>query len=133
MTNFQSRVVSVGVDAILANPSPGKFNHASLICYKGKILSIGLNNQYKTHTKSGLLRPEWPYIHAELSAIMRFKRETNIDLGKTELYNIRILKNKTLALSYPCKNCTKLIIAASFKKVYYSNNLGLFEQFIFRQ
>lgn len=132
MTSFERRIISVGVSAITSNKTPSKFNHASLICYKGRILSIGLNNQYKTHPLMGRLRPNWAFIHSELSALVSFKRATSIDLSDCLMYNIRLLKNGGLGLSMPCKFCTKLIVAANFKSVYFTNNLGLFEKFTFK-
>ena len=129
MTKLQKRIITIGQDAIKNNPEPGKFNHASIICYKGKPLCVGLNNQYKTHTKAS---DDWPYIHSELQTILQFKRKTTIDLSDTTLYNIRIGKSGKLLMSRPCVDCTKLILAANFKNVYYTNNLGLFEEFIFR-
>lgn len=129
MTNFQQRVIAVGVEAIKNNPESGKFNHASLICYKGKIITIGLNNQYKTHTKAS---KDWPFLHSELDCLLRFKRKTRIDLSDSILYNVRMGKSGRLLMSRPCSECTKLILAANFKAVYYTNNLGLFEEFKFK-
>lgn len=126
MTNFEKRVISVGVSAIKNSKTANKFNHASLICHKGKILSIGLNNQYKTHPKAGILSPDFRYIHSELSVILDFKRSTSIDFSKTICYNIRLLKSGGLGLSYPCASCLKIIKAANFKSFYFSTNLGDF-------
>lgn len=129
MTTFQQRIIDVATGAINNKPRIDKFNHASLICHKGKILSVGLNDQYKTHTKAD---KEWPFIHSELQTILQFKRKTRIDLADCSLYNVRIGKSGRILLSRPCSECTKLILAAQFKNVYYTNNLGLFEEFKYR-
>lgn len=129
MTKFQERVIERARTAISGKPHSDKFNHASLICYKGRILTIGLNNQYKTHTKAS---QDWPFLHSELDSILQFKRKTRIDLADTELYNVRVGKSGRLLMSRPCSECTKLVIAANFKNVYYTNNLGLFEKFKFK-
>lgn len=130
MTKFQERIIERARDAISGKPHPDEFNHASLICYKGRILTIGLNSQIKTHTKSK--NKVYPFVHSELATILKFKRETRIDLSNTELYNVRIGKSGRLLLAAPCHFCSILICASAFKNVYFTNNLGLFEKFVFK-
>jgi len=131
LMSFQMRIIQVARQAVKNKKMQDKFNHASIICNKGRILAIGTNNQYKTHPKSWQMEPEWPYIHSEISSIIKLKNKSGIDLSKCDLYNIRIGNGGNVLLSRPCLNCQKLIIAANFKKVYYTNNWGLFEKFEF--
>ncbi len=132
MTNFHQRIIEIAAGAISEKPRQDKFNHATLIFNQKRLISIGVNNQYKTHTKAYKDSPEWSFKHSELSCIIRFKNTCGIDLSKTTGFNVRIGKSGKVLLSRPCILCQKLIIAANFKNFYYTNNLGLFEQFIFR-
>lgn len=132
MTTFERRIISVGVSAIKESRTTNKFNHATLIVHQGRILTIGVNNQYKTHTKASRTRPLWAFQHSELSTIIRFKNKCGIDLSRTTGYNIRLGDSGNILMSRPCVYCQQLIISANFKNFYYTNNLGLFEKFIFR-
>jgi deoxycytidylate deaminase len=84
-------------------------------------------NSLKTHPSAN---GKYRAIHSELAAIMNLKR-TGIDLSKTIMYNVRIGASGIL-LSRPCQDCSKLIIAANFKRVYYSNNFGLLEEYKYK-
>lgn len=124
---LQSRIIEVATKAIKDSKTPNEFKHASVIVYKGRIIVIGLNNQSKTHTKSTNVK--YPQIHSELSAFVKLKNKTGLDFSRCELYNIRVGRSGRTLLSYPCINCQKLLIAAKFKRVYYTNNWGVFEEF----
>lgn len=128
---FRERIIRVAREALKSKKGHDKFNHVSIICRQGRILAIGLNNQYKTHTQASKFRPEWCFLHSELSCIIKLKNKTGVDLAKCELYNVRIGKAGVCLLARPCMMCQKLVIAANFKNVYYTNNWGLFEKFEF--
>lgn len=86
-------------------------------------------NQRKTHPQA---KGHSGWVHAELAAILKLKSVSRIDFNQTILYNIRIGKSGLLLCAAPCSNCAKLISAARFKKVFFTNQLGFLEEFIFR-
>lgn len=120
MNKIQTRLVKFALRKLKGNPE--NFKHISLIVYRGRILSWGMNSR-KTHPKG--MGP-YHYIHSELAAVLKFKFRF-IDLSDTILYNIRVGKSGLLLNSKPCKKCQKLIGQIVFKNVYFSNN-GKLEQ-----
>jgi len=99
---------------------PSKRHHLTAIIYnkRGRVLSIGKNNYFKTHPvqkmyaqKAGL--PDKEYLHAEVAAIVNCK-----DLSRA--HRISILRYNTdgsPALARPCKVCMSAIEAAGIKIV----------------
>jgi len=122
--NIPVPVLNLAKRKLRENKCP--FKHISVITHKGIILCYGMNS-VKTHPSAN---GQYRATHSELSAILKMKK-TNIDLSKTILYNVRIGSSGIL-LSRPCQFCAKLIYAANFKKVYYSNNFGLLEEFVYK-
>jgi len=103
------------------------FKLGSVIMRKGKILSSGCNQRFKTH-------PYCKYngadhnrnLHAELVSIFRIKNK-EILRGATLLV-YREHKNGTLANSRPCPMCMNEIKRWGIKKVIYTTNHGIFEE-----
>lgn len=85
---------------------------------RGRVLSIGKNNYFKTHpvqkmhaTKVGC--PEKEYLHAEIAAIV-----SCTDLSKA--YKISVLRfnnDGSPAIAKPCAVCMSAINAAGIKMV----------------
>ena len=98
-----------------------KFRLGAILVHRNSIVSVGMNS-YKTHPLMAA-RTEWPFLHAEQNAIIRAGLDNCEGL---DLYIARVLKNNTLALSKPCKVCTKLIKDVGIKNVYYSTNAKKF-------
>ena len=132
MRRFHQRIIEAARSAIKNKAKPDKFSHATLILVQKKIICVGVNNQCKTHTKAFKDRPTWAFQHSELASIIRFKKKCGIDFNKTCGYNVRIGKSGNVLMSRPCPVCQQLIIGANFKNFYYTNNLGLFEEFVFK-
>ena len=93
----------------------------SVLVNKNSIMSVG-NNSYKTHP---LLkhRTEWPFLHAEQHAIIKRGLDNCEGL---DLYVVRILKNLSYAISYPCTVCKILIKEVGIRNVYYIDVKGNF-------
>ena len=93
----------------------------SVLVNKNSIISVG-NNSYKTHP---LLkhRTEWPFLHAEQHAIIKRGLDNCEGL---DLYVVRILKNLSYAISYPCTVCKILIKEVGIRNVYYIDVKGNF-------
>lgn len=108
-----------------------KYRHVTVLVKQKKVISIGENRPLKTHKAAYANCPEFPFIHAELDAIIRAKNKSRIDFSACTLYNLRVGKSGRLLMARPCKHCQTLIRAANFKGVYYTNEFGLFERFLF--
>jgi len=99
----------------------GNFKLGAVLAHKNMLVSTG-NNSYKTHPLMHR-RTEWPFLHAEQSALIR----NGLDNCKgKDLYVVRVLKNLDFAISYPCKVCQQLIMDVGVRNVYYINERGKF-------
>jgi deoxycytidylate deaminase len=107
-----------------------KRKHFSFILYKRRIMSIGINDELCTHPKAKEFGFKYYRIHSELSSIIRFP-EKPILLAKCTLINVRLSRTGTVMISHPCKNCKRLISSFNFKRVFYTNVEGEFEEFEF--
>ncbi len=113
---------------LIDNPQ-SDWKHFSFLVRKNNVLSTGWNYQFKTHPLAVKFGYKYPYIHSEISAITKFPQKVE-NLKKCVLVNVRIGNNNKPLLSRPCQYCQKLIKAFGIGKVYYSNEYGLFEEFI---
>ena len=107
--------------------------HATFIVKKNKIQKIGINNK-KTHPRNLKYRYYGRDgedirgdvgIHSELSAILKYGRE---DCSDCTFINVRIDKNGNPTMSCPCKGCEDVLKQVGYKKVYFTNIKGEFEQ-----
>lgn len=105
----------------------GKHKHFSFILRKKKILSIGWNLMNKTHPWAVKYNYDFPYIHSELMAIRNFPYPLD-EIKKCSLVNIRLLKNKKLAISRPCVSCATVIVAFNIGEIFYSTDEESFEE-----
>jgi len=107
--------------------------HTSFIIKKNRLQKIGVNInkthpanlKYKYFAKDGVDIRSMVGVHSELSAILKYGKE---DCSDCVFINIRIDKNGKLALSKPCKGCQDLLKKVGYKKLYYSTNMGTFEE-----
>ena len=97
------------------------FRLGSVLVNKNCIISVG-NNSYKTHPLLKY-RTEWPFLHAEQHAIIKRGLDNCEGL---DLYVVRILKNLSYAISYPCTVCKVLIKEVGIRNVYYIDVKGNF-------
>jgi deoxycytidylate deaminase len=110
--------------------------HFSFIVKKNKILSIGINNPKKTHPRNIRYKYTGRFnndistyvgVHSELSAVLKYGLE---DCTGHILINTRVNAAGEIANSKPCNGCQNLIYQLNFKKVYYTNDAGSFEQLV---
>lgn len=110
--------------------------HVSFLLFRDRIVSIGINNPYKTHPMSlkynfrGRDDTDIRYdigIHSELSAVIRLGRE---DLQKHSLINVRINRENQIAMSKPCHGCLDMIKRLRIGKVLFTNKSGEFSTLI---
>lgn len=115
-------------------------NRCQVFCfvyYGNKLLTVG-RNQNKTHS----LNVRNPRIGrngeivankgtcAELAGLTKIRNTSNIKFNKLTLINVRLDRNKNLVLSKPCNSCANLFKFLTPKNVFFSNNHGVFEEFI---
>jgi len=86
---------------------------AAVVDKRGRIVSIGLNLK-KTNPLAKRYNPLSGYLHAEMDAILRARREGFEDWGKASLYVARArIRRETGNFEYgtalPCPGCAGLI------------------------
>lgn len=114
----------------------GRCFHATYVIKSGKILTIGINNTNKTHTKNlnfdyfaknGTDLRREVGIHSELSAIIRGRRE---DYSDCVFVNIRINSEGKTLYSAPCRGCGSALRQTGYKKLFYTTNSGEFAEYL---
>lgn len=120
-----NKLVSLSRDMIHLPQNRSK--HFSFILYKKNIISFGWNKVFKTHPLSKKYGYWNEAIHSELDAINNFPYHHS-QLSNYTLVNIRLYLDGKIALSKPCKTCSKLIKAFNIRNVYFSTQEGF--QFI---
>lgn len=109
--------------------------HLTFILHGKRIVSLGTNkNNQRTHPKS---THGYKSVHSELDAILKIevadecKKYHFINVAqmvkKYTLVNIRIMRNSTVGLSKPCKNCQELLKSFPFRAIYYTDKDGNFQ------
>lgn len=104
-----------------------RYNHAAAIVHKGKILSVGVN-QNKTHPimSSFSRREEALNLHAELDAIQKaLKLYPREQFKQFELYSLRLDSDGRLANAKPCQGCQGAIITFEIGSVWYTTSEGI--------
>lgn len=105
----------------------GGKKHFSFIARKNRIMSIGINNEKKTDTIAKAHNFPYFYRHSELAAIKRFP-DAPFFLKNCILINVRINKFGVPMMSKPCQYCLQAIKLFDFRKVFYTNKIGEFEE-----
>lgn len=99
---------------------PDSNKHFSFILDKNVIVSVGWNQSHKTHPIAAKFGHRFSGIHSELHAIKNFKYPIK-ELPHFTFVNIRLMKNRTVGLSKPCKHCSKMLSFFEVGEVWYSN------------
>ncbi len=100
--------------------------HFTFLLDKTKIVSVGWNDNWTTHTEAKRLGYYQNAMHSELSAILRY-RGPNWKLSKLSLVNIRVNTLGQVCMSHPCSGCVRLLDMYNLnKKVWYTNEQGIF-------
>lgn len=101
--------------------------HFSYIVDGNKILSVGVNNSWKTHTLAKKYQHRFSCIHSEISAIIRYQYQEEY-LSRCKIINVRINKAGEICLAKPCKKCMPVLESIGFKEVWFTNNYKEFEK-----
>lgn len=130
-----SKAIEVA-SALYDSQSTHRCQHFAFLAYKGRFVSIG-RNSIKTHPIN-LRNPKFNEDKvnvsyekgscAELNALLKLKKLTNIKAEKCVLINLRVDNNNKIAYSRPCSSCISLLKYFNLKDIYYSNNQGEFEK-----
>ena len=91
---------------------------------RGRIVSIGFNST-KTNPLAKRYNPLSGYLHAEMDAILRARREGFEDWNRASLYVARArIRRETGAyecgIAMPCKGCARLISDFNIGKVVHT-------------
>jgi len=115
------------------HPSDQRCRHFSFILHKKRILSIGFNS-IKTHPlnlKLNFVNKKNDPInnvvgtHSELSAVIKLGQE---ECDGLILVNTRVNRKNEIDFSMPCSGCLSFIKPLNFKKVFFTNKYGDFEE-----
>lgn len=85
-----------------------------------KIIAVGYNLTEKTDPMAARFGHRANCIHSELMALKNFPKPLS-QLCNYEIYNIRLLKNKALACSKPCKQCHLMLKTFGVSTIIYSD------------
>jgi deoxycytidylate deaminase len=91
--------------------------HGCVIVRDGEVVSEGYNH-HTSHYEHKFT------VHAEVDALLKLKKNKKF-LSECELYVVRIgtdLMGNPLKYSRPCCDCTRAILKAGIKKVYFSTD-----------
>ena len=109
--------------------------HTTFLLKKNRLQKIGINLN-KTHpanlkynyfTKDGNDIRSMVGVHSELSAILKYGKE---DCSDCVFVNIRIDKKGKLAMAKPCKGCQDLLKQIGYKKLFFTNEEGEFQEWL---
>lgn len=105
-----------------AQESEFKHKHASCICHKGRVLSIG-TNQRKTHPLQAKYsdKDARVWLHSEIDAIVQVINRHGAEILKDcELFNLRLTRGGNIGNSKPCEGCSRAIEAFEIGRVYWT-------------
>lgn len=112
--------------------------HMTFAFHKRKLLSIGINNS-KTHPNIKKLDyrsycgedlRDVARMHSELNCILKLQKKINISNSKNIVYvNIRLDKLGNVRYARPCNGCSHLFYQIGYKKIFYSDDNGIFKEF----
>jgi len=131
---MHTRILDYLHEIAIAVPRIGSGSLAAAIVYKGRIISVGVN-QMKTHPLQMKYQsnPMRISLHAEIAAIVRgSKLLTESEIRKASVYvsrNKKISGVNSYGLAQPCRGCLDCIMAFGFKDLWHTNNSGSSEPF----
>jgi hypothetical protein len=111
------KTIELAKNYTLENPRPKK--HTSLIVRKGKVVSVG-TNENRTHPLAKKYGYRYDEVHSELDALLRYRGPKN----NLILVNYRMNRFGDMRMSKPCCKCMAWC-AAIFDRIYYTTSNGL--------
>jgi tRNA(Arg) A34 adenosine deaminase TadA len=92
--------------------------HAAIIVQGGNVMSVGRNKPYATGFVRAYAHHDWCGEHAEINAISRCRRKT--DLTGSKIYVAKLNRLGVIGNSKPCCMCESAIRSYGLKRVYYT-------------
>ncbi len=132
--NTQSLTRALEISHALFDSNSPLNSHFSIAFYKGRVVAIGQNSA-KTNpvnifnpkfNRNGKNFSDSKGVCSELNLFLKLKNRTNIPFDKIEIVNVRINRNRKVALSKPCESCSNLTAYINPKSLYYSLDGGNF-------
>jgi len=134
MNKFQK---FVEISKALFNPREhdNRCFHTTFLLKKGKIVSIGVNSnktnprnlKYDYTARNGIDIRHIVGTHSEMSAIIKYGKE---DISDCIVINVRVGRNGKIANSMPCAGCLSLFRQVGYRRLFYSNVNGEFQEYI---
>lgn len=133
ITNRFKHIINLVKDLKPQNQTGRNF-HVSIALKGGNIVSIGINrydkaHPYKKYGRYVSTRTKGFYptgTHSEIDLLEKL-RETDINIHKLTLFNVRIDNNGSVACAAPCMNCRRVLSEYKFKKIFFTideNTIG---------
>lgn len=119
---------SLQIATTLSFPIENKTNVSCFIYKDSRLISIGQNNMSVPNSKAAYFAKRFnvkhwknfPYLHAEISAIARLWGKHYIE-GKEKMVIVRLTKSGT-GLAKPCDNCSQVLSALNLNQIYFTDN-----------
>lgn len=114
----------------------GRRFHMTFVLDKSKLVVFGINDYNRHHParRYGEYKPYKcdkvdyvPGLHSEIAAIIKLGEH---DCSKYTFVNVRVGNNGKLNNSKPCPNCQRVFEQLGYRKIYYTNRDGKFEELI---
>ena len=99
-------------------PSEQIFRVGCVIVKGGTPISFGYNNMTKTHPRA-VRSYEYPYIHAELAAMIGVDED---ELKGATAFVARIGRSGKIRIAKPCDGCQEELRRYGIKEVWYTTN-----------
>ena len=122
------RGIELAMKLAKKNQNSSMFFFGGVLMRGNRIISIGFNQPYKTHTKSN---NRWNTIHCELDTILGVSEK---DLHDSSLYIARLGYGKTIPVfAKPCINCQEIITSAKIGRVFFTINQNSFGRWLVKR
>lgn len=117
------KLLGMAFDMIHVPRSQNK--HFTFLLDKSKIVSVGWNDNWTTHTKAKKLGYFQNAMHSELSAILRY-RGPKWKIPRLYVVNVRVNTHGKICESHPCESCMSLLGMYNLTRVWHTTSKGIF-------
>lgn len=94
--------------------TPKSYRFGTILAKKRKIINMGVNRPYETHTRSRGYR--FDSIHAEVDCLLGISDK---DIQGATMYVFRLSRGGKPGISKPCPRCEQILRDAGIRDVYY--------------
>jgi hypothetical protein len=117
-TKIEKRIIDRAYREISNSNYYNKSRHCSILTTsRGFILCSSINKEVAE-------------LHSEYACLRKFNRMSTVDpLSDCFLFNVRISRHNEIKNSKPCCRCSALLKRFTPRKVFFTNDEGVFEQY----